>query len=87
MVVPRRSEEFKIIAAIRERQVIEKVLTTWGWICSRRPGAERARRGTTSPPEPRRPSQTSRFRLQHKTEAEAASRDVSARRHRNQGKR
>jgi len=28
---------------------------TWGWIRSRRPGAERARQGKTSQPEPRRP--------------------------------
>jgi hypothetical protein len=37
----------KIIAAVLERQVIETILTPWGWIRSRRPGAERARRGKT----------------------------------------
>ena len=29
---------------------------TWGWTLNRRPAAERARRGKTSPPEPRRQS-------------------------------
>jgi hypothetical protein len=37
----------KIIAVILERQVIESILSPWGWIRSRRPGAERARRGKT----------------------------------------
>ncbi len=50
--------ELKTIAAILERPVIERSLPTWSWIRSRRPGAKRARRGKTSPPEPHRPSQT-----------------------------
>lgn len=77
--------ELKIIAAILERPVIEKILTHLGLDPRPRPGAERASQGKTSPPEPRRPSQTPRRGLERQSAARAASRVASARRHRSQG--
>ena len=44
--------ELKIVAAILERPVIEKILAYLGWIRSRRPREGRARRGRTSLLEP-----------------------------------
>jgi hypothetical protein len=46
--------ELKIIAAILERPLVEKILSHLGRIRSPRPRAGRARWGKTSPPEPRR---------------------------------
>ena len=76
--------ELKIIAAILERQVLEKILTH---LCldPKPPSKGRAREGCTSLPEPRRPSETHRHRLQRQTAAGVALRAVSARGCRSQG--
>jgi len=55
--------ELKIIAAILERTVIEKILAHLGLDPQPPPRGRAREAGPTSPPEPRRPSQTPRPRL------------------------
>jgi len=55
--------ELKVIAAILERPVIEKILAHLGWIRSPRPRVRCARRGRTSLPEPLALSDTCRHAL------------------------
>ena len=76
--------ELKIIAAILERLIIQKILTHQGLDPQPPPRVrKRARRSKISQPEPRpephRPSQTPRPSLQRKTAAGVAMRDASAR--------
>ena len=71
--------ELKVIAAILARPVIEKILDHLGLIRSRHPRAGHPRRDTTSPPEPRRPSQTDRHGLRCAGAAEVRLRRTSSR--------
>jgi hypothetical protein len=81
--------DLKIIAAILDRPVIEKILTHLGLDPQPPPRDARPRQGSVSPPEPRRPGRHKDLapgpRLQRQTAAGVASRDVSARHHRDQG--
>lgn len=78
--------ELKIIAAILGHREDPDASGAGPAAAAQRPGARGGAR--LKPPEPRRPSQTPRARprLQSKIAAGAASRAVSARHHRNQGR-
>ncbi len=78
--------ELKIIAAILERPVIEKILTHLALDPQPPPRGAGARDGARlKPPEPRRPSQTYRRRLRRHAAARAVLLPVSARRCPSQG--